>query len=265
MLQILFFGDVVGKIGRRGIAAALPALRRETAADVVIVNGENSSHGNGITASTYAELRSAGADMVTLGDHTFDRGEARVLLAAETAHLLRPANYPPHLPGVGAQLVAVGSRQLLVINLLGRVFMKMNYDCPFRAFDAIIQQFTGHKLAGVVVDFHAEATSEKQAFAHYVAGRASAVLGTHTHVPTADARILPGGTALVCDVGMVGARDSVIGVESLGSLHGFLQQSPTLLEPASQGPCQVNGVLVQIDPATGRAATVARLDREVAV
>lgn len=264
MLKILFFGDVVGKIGRRGIAAALPALRRETAADVVIVNGENSSHGNGITASTYAELRAGGADVVTLGDHAFDREEARTLLAAED-RLLRPANYPPQLPGVGARLVPVGSREVLVINLLGRIFMKMHYDCPFRAFDALWTQYQDRHPAAVIVDFHAEATSEKQAFAWHVDGRASAVLGTHTHVPTADLRLLPGGTALVCDVGMVGPRDSVIGVTPQRSLKAFLQQTPSPLEPAEDGPCLVNSVVLSIDPATGRVVSMARLDREIAV
>ena len=264
MLTILFFGDVVGKVGRKGLAAVLPGLRRETNADLVIVNGENSSHGNGITASTYAELRAAGADVVTLGDHAFDREEARTLLASED-RLVRPANYPPQVPGVGARPVPVGSREVLVINLLGRVFMKMHYDCPFRAFDALYAQYRDRRPAAVIVDFHAEATSEKQAFAWHVDGRATAVLGTHTHVPTADLRTLPGGTALVCDVGMVGPRDSVIGVTPARSLKSFLQQTPSLFEPAEDGPCLVNGVLLQVDPATGRVRSLQRLDREVPV
>ena len=265
MLTILFFGDVVGKIGRRALAAVLPGLRREANADLVIVNGENAAHGNGITASTFAELTAAGADVVTLGDHAFDREEAGTLLAGESARLLRPANYPPTLPGVGAQLVAVGSRSVLVVNLLGRVFMKMHYDCPFRAFDAIWQQYRQQPLAGVVVDFHAEATSEKQAFAWHVDGRASVVCGTHTHVPTADLRRLPQGTGLVCDVGMTGARDSVIGANPAGSLRGFLQQRPTLLEPVERGQAIVNGVVATLDPATGRMHALARLDREATV
>lgn len=265
MLTILFFGDVVGKIGRRALTKVLPDLRRETDADLVIVNGENAAHGNGITASTYAELRAAGADVVTLGDHAFDREEASTLLVTESARLIRPANYPPSMPGVGAQLVSVGSRTVLVVNLLGRVFMKMHYDCPFRAFDAIWEQYRRQQISAVVVDFHAEATSEKQAFAWHADGRATLVLGTHTHVGTADVRQLPQGTGLVCDVGMCGARDSVIGVKPESSLRAFLKQRSTLLEPVEEGPCLVNGVIAKIDPANGRLQTLARLDREVTV
>lgn len=265
MLTVLFFGDVVGKAGRRGLAAVLPALRQEFKPDVVIVNGENAAHGNGINAKTYGELREAGADVVTLGDHAFDRTEVRELLARESGRLLRPVNFPAGAPGIGAALVPVGSRQLAVVNLLGRVFMKRQFDCPFRAFDALREQYRGMALAGLVVDFHAEATSEKSAFGWYVDGRASAVVGTHTHAPTADARILPGGTAVVSDVGMVGSRDSVIGVKRQAAITGFLQQMPVVLEPAEDSPCQVNGVLIQIDPATGRAHHMRRLDTEVAV
>ncbi|MEK7523892.1 MAG: TIGR00282 family metallophosphoesterase [Patescibacteria group bacterium] len=263
MITILFFGDVVGRAGRRAVAEALPVLKRKTHADVVIVNGENSTHGNGITAKTYTELRAAGADLITLGDHAFDREEAKTLLVAEAAHLIRPANYPPGTPGVGAQLIPLGTRRLRVGNLLGRVFMKIDTDCPFRTFDAVLKQYAGQRLAGVVVDFHAEATSEKQAFGWYADGRAAAVLGTHTHVPTADARILPRGTAVVADVGMVGPRDSVIGVSAAASLKGFLQQTPVLLEPAD-GPCVVGAVAVTIDPESGRAHAVTRVDIEVA-
>lgn len=265
MLKVLFFGDVVGKIGRRALTKVLPDLRREVKADLVIVNGENAAHGNGITASTFAELRAAGADVVTLGDHAFDREEATTLLATESAHLLRPANYPPGTPGHGAAVVTVGSRQLLVVNLLGRVFMKMDYDCPFRAFDAIWEQYRRQPLAGVLVDFHAEATSEKQAFAWHVDGRATAVIGTHTHVPTADLATLPAGTGLVCDVGMCGARDSVIGVKPAGSLRGFLTQRSAMFEPAEEGPGIINGVVITLDPGTGRLVSLARLDREVAL
>jgi len=261
MIKVLFFGDIVGKIGRRALVNVLPGLRREVGADCVIVNAENIAHGNGITTSTFAELRAAQVDAVTLGDHAFDREEAKTLLSLEAARLLRPANYPPTLPGVGAQLVRVGTKQLLVINLLGRVFMKMAYDCPFRTFDALWERYRKETLAGVIVDFHAEATSEKQAFAWHVDGRASAVLGTHTHVPTADARILPGGTGLVCDVGMVGARDSVIGVIPQGSLQAFLQQTPARLDPVEDGPCIVNAVLLTLD--NGRLQAIQRLDREV--
>ncbi|MDD5110033.1 MAG: TIGR00282 family metallophosphoesterase [Patescibacteria group bacterium] len=263
MITVLFLGDVVGKIGRHALAQALPDLRRETNADLVIANGENVAHGNGITESTFRELITAGVDVVTLGDHAFDRREAEALVVTEAARLLRPANYPPSAPGSGAQLIAVGSRQILLVSLVGRVFMKMHYDCPFRTFDAIWERYRKHKLSGVIVDFHAEATSEKQAFAWHVDGRASVVLGTHTHVPTADLRRLPGGTGLVCDVGMVGARDSVIGVKPEGSLQSFLRQTPALFEPVEDGPCLVNGVVVTLDPHSGRLEKITRLDREV--
>lgn len=265
MLTILFFGDVVGRIGRRALAAALPEMKRKTEADLVIVNAENAAHGNGLTQATCNELRAAGADVITLGDHAFDRDEVRQLLADPTFCVLRPGNFPPSLPGRGAQLIAVGSREILVVNLLGRVFMKMAYDDPFRAFDAIWELHRRHKLSGVIVDFHAEATSEKQAFAWHVDGRATAVLGTHTHVGTADARLLPAGTGLVCDVGMVGARDSVIGAIPKGSLQGFLEQTPARFDPVEEGPCIVNAVVLTIDPSNGRLQKISRLDREITV
>lgn len=264
-MKILCLGDVVGKIGRRGLAAALPGLRKQHDADLVIVNGENSAHGNGITTSTYSELRAAGADVVTLGDHAFDRQETAPLLALESAHLIRPANYPPHMPGVGATIVPVGTREVLVVNLLGRVFMKHHFDDPFRAIDAILAQYQGRKLAAVVIDFHAEATSEKQAFAWHVDGRVSAVVGTHTHVPTADARVLPGGTAAVADLGMVGARDSVIGVVKEASLQLFHNSTSVVLEPVETGACIVDGVLVTVDPSSGHAKDIRRVDTVVEV
>jgi len=265
MLNILFLGDVVGKIGRRALAQALPGLRQQHGADLVIVNGENSAHGNGITASTYAELRAAGADVITLGDHAFDRQEAGLLLDTESAHLVRPANYPPHLPGVGATIAPVGTREILVVNLLGRVFMKHHYDDPFRAIDAILAQYQSRKFAAVVIDFHAEATSEKMAFAWHVDGRVAAVVGTHTHVPTADTRLLPGGTAAVSDLGMVGARDSVIGVQRAASLKLFRNATSELLEPVESGACVIGAVLVTVDPGTGRARDIQRVDTVVEV
>lgn len=252
-MRVLFIGDVIGQPGRRAVTALLPGLRTELGLDVVVANGENVAAGRGLTLRTAKELYDAGVDILTSGNHIWDQREIIEELDGE-APILRPANYPPGTPGRGLLRV----KGLTVLNLQGRVFMD-SIDCPFRTADALLAAAE----APVLVDMHAEATSEKQALGWYLDGRAAAVLGSHTHVPTADARVLPGGTAFVTDAGMCGARDSVIGFEAAAVQQRFLTQLPTRLPVEEKARVLVfNSVLVEIDEASGRARSICRVDRE---
>jgi metallophosphoesterase (TIGR00282 family) len=254
-MRVLMVGDVVGRPGRDAVSQLLPELRSSLAIDYVVLNGENAAAGRGLTEKIARELFSAGVDVITSGNHIFDVREFVPALDHDWP-LVRPANYPPSTPGRG--LACVG--KLAVVNLMGRVFMPMPLDDPFRAADALLDELDESFI--VVVDFHAEATSEKQAFAWYLDGRVSAVVGTHTHVPTADARVLPGGTAMVTDLGMVGARDSVIGDDVTSVLDRFLTSIPSRLPVASGNEVSFNSVLIDVDEATGRARSIERVDRE---
>jgi metallophosphoesterase (TIGR00282 family) len=232
----------------------LPGLRSEFGIDVVIANGENAANGRGLTMKTAREMFNAGVDVISSGNHIWDQKEIIEELDGD-APILRPANYPQGTPGRGM----LRSKGLTVLNLQGRTFMA-NIDCPFRTADALL----GDKVEPpIVVDMHAEATSEKQAMGWYLDGRVAAVLGTHTHVPTADPRVLPNGTAYVTDAGMSGARDSVLGFEASASQRLFLSGMPTRLPVEETCPTVVlNSVLVDIDDATGRARSIERIDRE---
>ena len=255
--RILFVADVVGHPGRDAIKAVLPALKKEVGPHLTIVNGENAAGGFGLTAKIVAELRSAGADVITSGNHVFAQKE----FAGELPNLervLRPANYPPGAPGQGWCVVEAAGQEVLVINLMGRIFLDA-LDDPFRAADTILAAHADARI--VFCDMHAEATSEKTAMGWYLDGRASAVVGTHTHVATADARILPGGTGYVTDVGMVGPRDGCIGMDKDVVLQRFLTGVPNRFVVAS-GPVTFNSVLVTINPSSGRATSIQRIDRE---
>ena len=259
-MRILFIGDVVGKPGRRIVTAVLPALRRELSADLVIANGENSAGGFGITHETLEELLAAGVDVVTGGNHTWHAREAGVLLDSDP-RLLRPANYPPGTPGRGAGVfhtAGVPAAAVGVLNLEGRVFMQP-LPSPFEVGREEAARLRG-EAAVVIVDFHAEATSEKIALGWYLDGRVSAVVGTHTHVQTADARVLPEGTAFITGVGMTGPRDSIIGMRREEILQRFLTLLPARFEVAG-GPVQLNAVVLDVDEATGRARGIERLSR----
>ncbi len=263
-LKILFFGDVVGKIGRRAVAKILPQLRKKYDPDLVIANAENLAHGLGVTAKTLDELIEAGVDFCTSGDHIFDKKEVFEILEKKDL-LMRPANYPPGVPGVGAKLLEIGTKHVLVINLIGRVFFKNQYDCPFRRIDEILEEYKNINLSAIIIDFHAEATSEKNGLAHYLDGRVSAVLGTHTHIGTDDYQILPGGTAFVTDVGMVGAKDSIIGVEKKNIIKNFLTQIPQLHEIPEKGTCVVNAIYLEINPKTRKAVKIKKIREEVEI
>ena len=256
-LKILFVADVVGHPGRDATKAILPELKKELRPHLTIVNGENAAGGFGLTAKIAAELKGAGADVITSGNHVFAQKEFVGELPG-LANVLRPANYPRPAPGQGWCVVDAGGHQVLVMNLIGRIFLDP-LDDPFRAADSIL---TAHPDVKVVFcDMHAEATSEKTAMGWYLDGRASAVVGTHTHIPTADARVLPGGTAYVTDVGMVGPRDSCIGMEKEVVIQRFLTGVPNRFVVAS-GPVTFNSVLVTISPSSGRATSIQRIDRE---
>jgi metallophosphoesterase (TIGR00282 family) len=256
-LKILFVADVVGHPGRDAVKALLPGLRKELSPDLVVLNGENAAGGFGLTAKIAAELKGSGADVITTGNHVFAQKEF-VGELPNLERVLRPANYPPPAPGQGWCLVDAGGHQVLVMNLIGRIFLDP-LDDPFRAADAIL---AAHPETGVVFcDMHAEATSEKTAMGWYLNGRVSAVVGTHTHIPTADARVLPGGTAYVTDVGMVGPRDGCIGMDKDVVIQRFLSGVPNRFVVAP-GPVTFNSVLVTINSSTGRATSIQRVDRE---
>ncbi|HET6971622.1 MAG TPA: TIGR00282 family metallophosphoesterase [Phenylobacterium sp.] len=257
-MRFAFFGDVVGRSGRDGLAEHLPALRRQLQLEFVIVNAENAAAGFGITEGTAKELFEAGADCLTLGNHSWDQKEALTYIVREP-RLIRPLNYPAFsgAPGRGAQLFDTeGGKRILVVNLLGRVFMDA-LDDPFAAVDKELEACPLGAVADViVVDMHAEATSEKMAMGHFCDGRASLVVGTHSHVPTADAQVLPGGTAYQTDAGACADYDSVIGNQKEEPLRRFTTRIAGGRYKPAEGPATVCGVYVETDPATGLARRI---------
>ncbi len=260
MVRILFLADVVGRPGRRAVRAQLPLLRAEYKPDLVIVNGENAAGGLGIDFGTAKELFGAGTDVMTTGNHVWNKKEANELVEVERRRLLRPLNFAPGAPGVGVcEWSTPGGARVVVMNVMGRIFMTDLLDCPFRAADTVLDALPSPRPI-VFIDFHGEATSEKIAFAYHVDGRATVVVGTHTHVQTADERILPGGTGYISDVGMCGPSDGVIGVDAPSVVQRFLTGRPMRFDVA-EGPTMVNGVVADCDEATGRAVRLERIIR----
>jgi metallophosphoesterase (TIGR00282 family) len=254
-MRILFVGDVCGKPGRTALARHLPGLRSGRGPfDFVVVNCENAAAGFGMTEKLMNELLSLGVDVLTSGNHIWDKKEFAAVLAREQ-RVLRPANYPPGVPGSGFGVFVRDGRTLGVLNLQGRAFMPP-LDCPFRAADAILD---GMNVPSILVDFHAEATSEKKALGIYLDGRVSALVGTHTHVQTADESILPGGSAYITDAGMTGGHGGVIGNSYDSVLPKFLQGVPAKFE-IEEGVPRVQGVIIDIDDETGRACDIRRVD-----
>ena len=252
-MRILAIGDIIGKPGRTAVKEILPGLCYEHNIDLVVGNGENAAGGLGLTSSTARELFDSGIHVITTGNHVWAQKEIIPYLDSELA-LLRPLNYPPTNPGRGYLL----KNNVLIVNIVGRVFIG-NFDCPFRAMDQLLAEFE-HKSIPIIVDFHAEATSEKVAMGKYLAGRVSAVLGTHTHVGTIDAHILPGGTAYVTDIGMVGPIDSVIGDDPNSVINRFLTQIPSRLA-VGKGKVNFDAILVEVDENTGRAVDIKRIQK----
>lgn len=245
-MKILFLGDIVGRLGRQGVSAVLPGLKTTYAPDIIIANAENASHGRGITEKSYLELRDAGIDLFTSGNHILSRKDTFDILNDKNGVLLRPANYPTDVPGVGIKQFSVGIKSLVVLNLMGRVFMRELLDCPFRTLDRLLEQQICKDADAIFVDFHAEATSEKNAFGLYADGSVSAVVGTHTHIQTADNRLLPKGTAYITDVGGCYGENTVLGVEKEPIIKNFLTQIPQSHTFPESGECRINGVLVEI-------------------
>ena len=256
-MNILFLGDVYGRSGRDAVIASLPVLRAEHVIDFAVVNGENSAGGFGITPLLCDDFYKAGADVITTGDHTWDQ-ETLLPSLSSNPKLLRPHNYPQATPGTGLGVYKTAKgKTIVVVHLMGQVFMRDNVECPFRAADTVLATYKlGANADAILVDFHAEATSEKMAMGHYLDGRVSLVVGSHTHVPTADAHILKRGTAYQTDAGMCGDYDSVIGAEKEAPLKRFLTKTPKhRLTPAS-GPATVCGTIVQTDDKTGLALSI---------
>ncbi len=255
-MKILFIGDIVGRPGRQLARDVLPRLVDQHMIDLVVANGENAAAGFGLTPDVVNELFDMGMDVLTTGNHVWDKRDGLVCLEQEPA-LLRPANYPPDTPGRGVGVYqTAGGVSVAVVNLQGRVFMG-ELDCPFRKADEIIAQL-GPAQKIIFVDFHAEATSEKGALGAYLDGRVSAVVGTHTHVQTADERLLPGGTAFISDVGMTGARDSVIGIRKELSIQRFMTQMPVRYEISKKDP-MLCAVVIDVDETTGRSRKIERV------
>lgn len=249
-------GDVVGRPGRRMIVRAVPKLIEREQLDLVVVNAENCAGGSGLTPANFKDLRAAGVDAVTLGDHIYRRSEIRSLLESD-APLVKPANFPPSAPGKTFVIVpARNGVNVAVVSLLGRVFMRP-VDCPFLAADRVLKEIPA-KTKVRVVDMHAEATSDKQLLGRYLDGRVSAVVGTHTHVATADECVLPGGTAFQCDLGMTGPHDGVLGREYQAVVSSTLSFVPANFD-VSQGDARLNGSIVEVDEGTGKATSIRRL------
>lgn len=255
-MRLLFVGDVFGRPGRRAVKQILPDLRQAENVDLCIVNGENAAAGLGINKKCADELFGAGADLITLGNHTFSNKEIHRIINSEK-RLIRPLNLPPGNPGIGAAEFSHLGTTYVVTQLCGRIFLPP-YDCPFRKIDELMRQYEGQTNVRFIVDFHAEATSEKIGLGYYVDGRVSVVIGTHTHVQTADERILPKGTAYITDVGMTGPYHSVIGIELESGLRRLMQIHPYEADVA-HGDVRFSAVLVDIDPETGAPHSIRRM------
>ncbi len=262
-MTFLVFGDVVGKIGREALKRALPRLKEEFNPDLTIVNAENLAHGKGVTRPIIAELHAAGVDFFTSGNHIFSnqKGPHDVWADPELKDLLiRPANFPEGTAGDGEKTLTLGEKRVLVVNLICQVFMGEPYGSPFVAMESVLKRHAGEKLDAIIVDLHGEATSERIAFGIHFDGRVSSVTGTHTHVPTADARILPKGTAYLTDIGMTGARHSILGVEPEGPISRFVEGEAKAFEIPEAGPVDLNAVAVTVGE-DGKAVKIVQIQK----
>jgi metallophosphoesterase (TIGR00282 family) len=258
MMKLVLLGDVVGRPGRHALSQILPSFRRNHGIDFCIANAENAAGGRGITRGVCKELRAAGVDVITLGDHAWDQDEAQDLVTTE-ADVLRPGNGQRSLPGRGWNVYrGPGGTAIAVVNVIGRVFMPPLYGCPFEYMDEVLHELMEADVRVIVVDIHAEATSEKIAMGYHLNGRVSAVFGTHTHVQTADEKVLSNGTAYITDLGMCGPMDSVLGREVDAVLRKFLSGLPTRM-PVAKEDVRVQGAIVELNERTGRAETIRRV------
>lgn len=260
-MKILFIGDIHGKIGRAAVKKVLPKLRKEKKIDLVIANPENSAHGVGSTENTIKEIMKSKIDFFTNGDHAFKRKNQYNIF--EDYPIIRPANYSQNAPGKGFDIIKVKNKNILIINLIGRVYMKMDYDCPFHKIDEILanKDLAKKDIFAIIVDIHGECTSEKVAMKHYLDGRVTALFGTHTHVMTADECITKKGTAYITDTGMVGFSDGCIGLEKAGIIKTFLSQIKQHHVIPEKGKAIFNSVLIEIDEDTKKVKSIERITK----
>lgn len=261
-MNLLFIGEINGKIGRRAVQEILPELKKELRPDLVIANADNLAHGNGISEATIKEMISAGIDWFTGGDHCFGN-TAHLGLYDSQMPLLRPANYAKDAPGRGQAIINVNGHKILLISLIGQVFMPLDYNNPFTEVKGILSNLANNHLSAIIIDIHAEATSEKIALSHYLDGQVSAIIGSHTHVMTADAKISERGTALITDTGMTGFADGVIGVDKDGIIKTFLTQIKYPHAIPESGPAIFNAIFLQIDEKTKKAVTIKPITKHI--
>lgn len=260
-MKFLIFGDVVGSLGRKAIATVLPQLREEFSPDAVIVNVENMAHGKGISPDTIKEALSWDVLAFTTGDHAWDNAFGIDALRDPKIPIIRPANYPAGVPGRGYIVLQAGAYEVAIINLQGQVMFKNQPNNPFYALDEILAKPEVARASVKLLDFHAEATSEKRGMGWHADGRISAMWGTHTHVPTNDSQILPKGTGYITDLGMNGAFDSSLGMDKKAPLKQFLTQLKSKMEPPESGPMEVGGIFLEVDPSTGKTIAIAQIRR----
>ncbi len=264
MLKIIFLGDVVGRLGRKAIKKEIRSLKKQYQPDLIIANTENIAHGKGVSEKTLNELQSSGVNFFTGGDHSFD-----AISQIETCYngqfpIIRPANYSKKVPGKGFDIISTKKGDVLIINLIGRVFMKMDYNCPFDAVDNILANFAKQKLSAIIVDIHAEASSEKIALKHYVNNRVSVIVGTHTHVQTADQEISK-GTASITDLGMCGFKEGCLGLEKNSIIKTFCDQIKRQPKLPEKGKAVISGVYVEIDPKNKRAKKIELINKKTII
>lgn len=265
IIKFLMIGDIVARVGRRAVSSILPKLKKQYEIDFVIANGENLAHGKGVTISTITEMYESGVDFLTSGDHVFSNSVDLDTVFNDKYNLIRPANYPPGVMGDGYRIVNVKGCKVLIINLIGRVFMKNNLDCPFRKFDEIYEENKKKKTDCIIVDIHAEATSEKRTLFEYIRDRANIVFGTHTHVGTSDLEINKDGAVYITDIGMVGSKNSSLGVDFKNIIENFLYQVQVKHEFAESGEAIFNSILVEYDTEKKIVINAKRLDRSANV
>lgn len=264
-IKIIFLGDIFGKIGRKGVIKYLPELKKEYNPDFIIANAENLAHGHGITRNSLQEMLNAGINFFTSGNHIMDKPDGEFILAEKDAPIIRPANYLKEMPGQGEKIFNIGEKKLLMINLMGRVFFQENYKNPFKIMDELLEKYKNEPISGIIVDFHAEATSEKVALGYFLDGRVSAIIGTHTHIQTADEKVLPNGSAYISDVGMIGAKESVIGLDKDEVVQNFINEAGMSADIPETGICLINGVYLEIDSSTKKAVKIERINKQTEI
>ena len=256
-MKILFFGDVMGSIGRKALQKEIPSLKKKYQADLIVLNAENLAHGKGVTEKILKQMQEAGVDFFTSGNHVYSKGNTREIFASSEFNIIAPANDPRTPQGSGYQLIKFGKNSIIMLNLLGKTFIdEQNIKCPFKTLDKLLKETKKYQADYTILDFHAEATSEKVAMGHYADKRIDAVLGTHTHIQTNDARKLPGGTLYITDIGMVGAQESVIGVDKEIIIDKFLNDSKIIFDIPLTGKVIINAVLLELNKKSSKIKVI---------